>query len=178
RLGPQMALHLALMLHELGTNAIKHGALSRPQGQVTINWTVDQSMLRLRWVERGGPPARAPNTLGFGMILIEQSAKSEGGEARLSLDADGIAWEITLPLPRLQTDRSAGIARSGVPSSQETRVVEKAAARLAGKRLLVVEDEPLVALDMVGCLEEAGAETATTIGTVTEALQTIESASF
>jgi PAS domain S-box-containing protein len=178
RLGPQMALHLALMLHELGTNAIKHGALSRPQGQVTINWTVDQSMLRLRWVERGGPPARAPNTLGFGMILIEQSAKSEGGEARLSLDADGIAWEIKLPLPRLQTDRSAGIARSGVPSSQETRVVEKAAARLAGKRLLVVEDEPLVALDMVGCLEEAGAETATTIGTVTEALQTIESASF
>ena len=184
RLGPQTALHLALMLHELGTNAIKYGSLSRPQGQVAITWTVEDGMLHLRWLERGGPPVTAPTTLGFGLILIEQSAKSEGGEARLSLEADGVVWEIALPLPRAatfsrsQAENFTAAARNSQPAAHETRVVEKALARLAGKRFLVVEDEPLVALDMVGCLEDAGAETAPPVGTVKEALRIIESASF
>jgi PAS domain S-box-containing protein len=183
RLGPQTALHLALMLHELGTNAIKYGALSRPHGQVAITWTVEDGMLRLRWAERGGPPVSAPTTLGFGMILIEQSAKSEGGEARLSLDADGVAWEIGLPLPRAPlfnrspAEKPAAATPTGKTATQDANIVEKA-ARLLGKRLLVVEDEPLVALDMIGCLEEAGAEMAAPIGTVKEALQIIDSAPF
>src|SRR5262249_42354257 len=111
-------------------------------------------------------------------------AKSEGGDARLSLEAEGLAWEIALPLPRAAAfsrspiGRPAASARSGAPSSQEAPVVENPSAPLAGKRLLVVEDEPLVALDMVHHLEEAGAETAAPIGTVKEALQIIESGSF
>ena len=167
-----MALHMALMLHELGTNANKYGALSRSQGRVAITWTVEDGTLRLRWVERGGPPVRAPTSRGFGMTLIEQSAKGEGGDAHLSLEADGIIWEITLPLPRSaasnvsQAERSAASGHSGTAPRPQVRVVEKAVARLAGKRFLVAEDEPLVALDMVAGLEEAGAEMVAHVGTV------------
>jgi PAS domain S-box-containing protein len=184
RLESQMALHMALMLHELGTNANKYGALSRPQGRVAITWTVEDGTLRLRWVECGGPPVRAPTSRGFGMTLIEQSAKGEGGDAHLSLEADGIIWEITLPLPRSaasnvsQAERSAASGHSGTAPRPQVRVVEKALARLAGKRFLVVEDEPLVALDMVAGLEEAGAEVAAHVGTVTDALQIIGSTPF
>src|SRR6185295_9486453 len=53
-LEPQMALHVALMLHELGTNAVKYGALSVPAGRVMIAWTVQDQALKLRWEERGG----------------------------------------------------------------------------------------------------------------------------
>jgi PAS domain S-box-containing protein len=184
RLESQMALHMALMLHELGTNANKYGALSRSQGRVAITWTVEDGTLRLRWVERGGPPVRAPTSRGFGMTLIEQSAKGEGGDAHLSLEADGIIWEITLPLPRSaasnvsQAERSAASGHSGTAPRPQVRVVEKAVARLAGKRFLVAEDEPLVALDMVAGLEEAGAEMVAHVGTVADALQIIGSTPF
>jgi two-component sensor histidine kinase/CheY-like chemotaxis protein len=55
----QLALHAALMLHELGTNAVKYGALSATKGIVTIMWSVADEVLRLRWEERGGPVAGA-----------------------------------------------------------------------------------------------------------------------
>lgn len=76
-LTPQMTLHLALMLHELGTNSTRHGALSAAGGWVTVNWSVKDDTLHLRWQERGGPAVTAPIVHGFGTRLIEQSAKSE-----------------------------------------------------------------------------------------------------
>src|SRR6185295_7294777 len=99
-LEPQMTLHVALMLHELGTNAVKYGALSAPGGWVTIIWLVEDQILKLRWEERGGPPAKAPATRGFGTTLIEQSARGHGGGARMMTTAEGVAWEVTLPLSR------------------------------------------------------------------------------
>ena len=98
-MSPQMVQHVALMLHELGTNSAKHGALSTAQGSVTIAWAVEDGLLHLQWVEQGGPPVAVPLTRGFGTTLIEQSARSEGGNTRMSIDASGIAWDITLPLP-------------------------------------------------------------------------------
>ena len=112
-------MHLALMLHELGTNAIKYGALSRAKGTVTISWTVQDGMLRLRWEERGGPEAKAPTTRGFGTTLIEQSAKSDGGAARMSVETEGIVWNITIPLPplvELSGTKVGGCARMEVAS--------------------------------------------------------------
>jgi CheY-like chemotaxis protein len=164
------------MLHELGTNANKYGALSRPQGRVTITWTVELGMLRLSWLERGGPPVNVPASRGFGMTLIEQSAKGQGGYAHLSVEAEGIQWEIVLPL--IVADASQRLppaARLSDGESPPASRVARAGARLAGKRLLVVEDEPLVALDMVANLQEAGAEIAASVATVADALRAIES---
>ena len=183
RLELQVALHTALMLHELGTNSNKYGALSAPKGQVTISWTVDDGLLRLRWVERGGPPVGAPTTRGFGMTLIEQSAKSEGGNARMSVEADGIIWEIGLPLrPAAASTGSQPnpptTPLASTPPRQQARAVEKAPPRLAGKCFLVVEDEPLVALDIVAGLKDGGAQVVGPVGTIKDALHVIETKSF
>jgi PAS domain S-box-containing protein len=177
-LEPQMALHMALVLHELGTNAIKHGALSSANGIVTISWTVEDAALRMRWTERGGPVAAAPATRGFGRTLIEQSAKAEGGDARMTAGADGVGWEIVLPLPHPAVPNRPAMSSAsefaGTAARQPAPAAGKAPKRLAEKRFLVVEDEPLVALEMVGALEEAGAAVAGRAATIREALDIIE----
>ena len=108
-LQPQMALHIAIMLHELGTNSVKYGALSALKGWVTINWTVVGDVLNLRWIERGGPTVSAPSRRGFGTMLIEQSAKSEGGHAEQLIEPEGLTWKISMRLPRA-TGRQTGDA--------------------------------------------------------------------
>jgi signal transduction histidine kinase/DNA-binding response OmpR family regulator len=180
-LGPQTTQHIAMMMHELGTNSSKYGALSTPQGWITVSWTVEDSMLRLKWVEQGGPPVRAPIRRGFGTTLIELGAQGEGGRARMSIEASGIAWEIEFPLPKLEAPAtptkpsSAQLIDSTLKESALKRSDERPLI-LAGCRLLVIEDEPLVALDLVAGLEEAGAEIVGSAGTVEEALQLIGSA--
>src|SRR5262249_50845706 len=72
-LEPQAALHLALVLHELATNARKHGALSVPNGRLEVSWTMQtngQQNLLLSWKESNGPKVRVPNGRGFGSTLI------------------------------------------------------------------------------------------------------------
>ena len=180
RLEPQMALHLALMLHELGTNSIKYGALSVPHGLVSINWTVDDSLLRLQWMERGGPLVSAPVRRGFGTTLIQQSAQGEGGEAHMSCAAEGITWAITLPL-QPQPESHADVRKSAVdlidarPALVAEATLRGDAPSLLGKRFMIVEDEPLVMMDLVAGLQEGGAEVAGKAGTEADALQIIDS---
>jgi PAS domain S-box-containing protein len=182
RLEPQTTLHVALMLHELGTNSIKYGALLTAGGWVTVNWSVTDDKLQLRWVERGGPAISAPVARGFGTTLIEQSAKSEGGIAKMLCESEGITWEIslTLPHPTAHTGRPGPHDPALMRKSQNDDGHAGSAARrvLAGLRFLVVEDEPLIALDLVSMLEKAGAEVAPPIGTHKAALLAIENAAF
>ena len=176
QLTPQSALHLALMLHELSTNAVKYGALSSLEGRVTVGWTVEDRTLRLRWEERGGPPARVPTKRGFGTTLIEQSAKGEGGSAHMLVEADGIAWDISLLLPQLDPAISTGRSSAPVGGDLARRdIIEKSTGQLSGKRFLIVEDEPLVALDIADTLVSAGAEVIGSLGSAKEALAAIES---
>jgi signal transduction histidine kinase/DNA-binding response OmpR family regulator len=171
----QLALHAALMLHELGTNASKYGALSTAKGIVTISWSVADAMLHLRWEERGGPAVAAPARRGFGRTLIEQSAKGEGGDALMSIEAAGVVWTITLPLPEHRPAKSPAAEFVGRRTRDAATPIDRDTPRLTGKRILVVEDEPLVALDIVAALEAAGAEVAGSAGTAKEALRMIES---
>jgi signal transduction histidine kinase/DNA-binding response OmpR family regulator len=177
RLDPQMTLHMALMLHELGTNASKYGALSVPAGWVTVRWTVEGRLLHLRWEERGGPAVKPPTTRGFGTMLIEQSAKGGGGDARISVTDDGIVWEITMALAQPVAPQDAGARSAELVSGSEPRpieVVQEAPGELAGKRFLVVEDEPLVALDISASLAASGATVLEITGGTKEALEIIE----
>lgn len=67
----KLVTSVAMALHELSTNAIKHGALSRPEGRVYLSWSVvDENMLELRWEEKGGPPVTPPTRKGFGTRLL------------------------------------------------------------------------------------------------------------
>ncbi len=103
QLEPQTALHLGLVLHELGTNARKYGSLSQPAGNLVAAWSVNGDgglpELWLRWVESDGPPVVAPAKRGFGSILIERSLRHAlGGDARLDFAPSGVICEIRLPL--------------------------------------------------------------------------------
>jgi len=102
-LGPRNGLTLALMLHELGTNAAKYGALSVAGGKVGITWTVIDaeggSRLRFRWEERGGPPVTPPTRSGFGTRLIARSlVHGFGGSAQLTYPPEGAVLTFEAPL--------------------------------------------------------------------------------
>jgi PAS domain S-box-containing protein len=182
-LEPQFAPQFAMMLHELGTNSIKYGALSKADGVVTISWIVSDDMLCLRWAERGGPQIGAPVKRGFGSALIEQTARVAGGSASMSIEAVGVQWEISLPLPRQnhapgsKPSSKAEFVKAEAPSD-EAGHTNAAPPILAGKRFLVVEDEPLVALEIVASLEQAGIEVAGSVGSPSEALALIERATL
>jgi len=71
-LSPNAALSISLLLHELATNAVKHGALSVPQGLVDVNWFEVDAALVLNWVENGGPAVSQPKREGFGTRLLRE----------------------------------------------------------------------------------------------------------
>lgn len=178
-LAPQLALHLALILHELGTNAIKYGALSTSQGQVAVCWFLENEQLHLKWAESGGPPPQLPSKRGFGTSLIEQSISAEGGGAHATYNADGIVWEITVPLsgtvaPEILEQGTKVVKPEDNPASS-TDGAGKNAASLRGRRILIIEDEPLLALELATVLEEAGSVVIGPAGTPDEALHFIES---
>src|SRR3546814_4628704 len=94
-----MALHMALVLHELGTNAAKYGALSTEEGRIDLNWTIQDGTLHLMWRESGGPAVQPPSRRGFGTMLLERSLKSDGGTVQGDYAPEGVTWKITLPTP-------------------------------------------------------------------------------
>ncbi len=102
-LPPRVAQTLTLVVHELGTNAAKHGALSVPSGQVRIGSAVlreaNGARLHLQWVETGVPDVRAPLSRGFGSNLIERGIAHElDGSARTEFTREGMRCEIEIPL--------------------------------------------------------------------------------
>ena len=105
RLGSQAALSLALVLHELGTNAVKYGALSDSDGRLAITWHVEtraeEPHLVFRWQETLTEPVEAPQRVGFGSRLIRHSLSSFG---TVSMDyaPGGFVLDFASPLARIQ----------------------------------------------------------------------------
>jgi len=107
---PQTALQLTLMLHELATNAVKHGSLSRPEGRVTVSWTTEireTPHIVLLWTERGGPPVTPPVARGFGTLLLERSGRLPHLQARLEFDPNGVVCRIDVKLGATQEGEPA-----------------------------------------------------------------------
>lgn len=118
--GPDMILSakaataLALVLHELATNAAKYGALSRDTGQVSIGWDCTgepaepSATLQLEWTETGGPPVAEPQTRGFGSTLIERTLAFEF-DAGVALEwrSTGLHAAFSLPLAKVTAGRPA-----------------------------------------------------------------------
>jgi two-component sensor histidine kinase len=99
RLEPQSAQSIAMVLHELTTNAVKYGALSVAAGRVRIEWSrADGGMLVLRWSETGGPPVKPPTRRGFGSRVVDQIIRTQlHGDARFDWRPDGLWCEIEFP---------------------------------------------------------------------------------
>jgi two-component sensor histidine kinase len=96
-LEPNAAQAVAVILHELATNAAKYGSLSVSNGQIDLKWSHEPDRrLILRWTETGGPAVRPPTRKGFGGRIIEQMIAQQKGETRFDWRAEGLLCEITL----------------------------------------------------------------------------------
>lgn len=103
RLPPRIALAVAMAIQELGTNAVKYGALSSESGRIAISWSVamqDGAMrLELTWQETGGPPVSEPERRGFGTRLIERSLAQElHGDVSITFAPTGVVCTVNAPL--------------------------------------------------------------------------------
>jgi two-component sensor histidine kinase len=106
--GPQVHLNstlaqgFALIAHELATNAVKHGALSRDEGSVTISWSVavaaSETTLIFNWKERGGPRVLPPARKSFGTVLLERAVPTSGPPPRLHYGSQGFDYEVSTRL--------------------------------------------------------------------------------
>jgi two-component sensor histidine kinase len=107
KLGPKAAEQIGMALHELATNAAKHGAFSGQAGTVWIRWDCvagdDQGEhLRLVWKETGGPSVAQPKRDGFGMLVITKIVPAAlGGHASLEFERHGIIWMLQVPLANI-----------------------------------------------------------------------------
>lgn len=101
-LRPKAALALALVFHELATNAAKYGAFSQAGGHLEVLWSLtngEQPCIHLSWKETGGPPTTVPTTSGFGTTLIQRSLAYElQGATALRFEPDGLRCDIEFPI--------------------------------------------------------------------------------
>jgi two-component sensor histidine kinase len=93
------AVPMALVAHELATNASKYGALSRPDGRIGIAWTVAGARLELEWVERGGPSTKKPVRSGFGTRLLQTGMRQFDGAIDMQFDDAGLRARLSATLP-------------------------------------------------------------------------------
>lgn len=176
-LEPQAALNFSMILHELGTNARKYGALSVPGGNLTIEWSLDQEGMRFHWIEKNGPLVHAPLRHGFGTTLIEKGLKAHGGEAVIQYEPEGLICQISLPLPKAtQPGLPLSLSLNGHAAAADKRITDP--LHLKGKRILVIEDEPLVSIDIEACLTESGSFVVGPAASLDRARRLIETETF
>ena len=170
-LEPAIAQALTLALHELATNAAKYGSLSAPAGWVRLTWEIRSGNLVLDWLEIGGPPVEPPLTKGYGSEVISASIERQlDGAVTFDWGRDGLHCTLSVPLDGKL--KPAERANGGQP----TPLREKAVAVpqiLVGNRLLLVEDEALVAMALKDMLTELGFEVVGAFNKVTEALAVV-----
>jgi len=95
----KLAVSLALIVHELATNAAKHGAFLSPTGYLQVSWTLTDDQLRVIWDETGGPAVAPPKQHGFGSKLIASALKPFGGETDIMYLATGIYCTMKCKIP-------------------------------------------------------------------------------
>lgn len=168
-LQPQAFSTVALVIHELMTNAAKHGALACATGKVTIVWDLlPEGNLVLHWLETGGDDVLVPTRRGFGSTIIERSIPHElGGEASLDYATSGLRARFVLPAALILRGDDTPPAPSSVRDTGSR-------SWLAGVALLV-EDNIIIALEAEQLLIDLGAESVIVASTVDEAFRLLAS---
>lgn len=159
----EQAQTFALLLHELATNAAKYGALALPEGKLAVHWTVEADSLCLDWIEtvpgRSGV-SEGEGKSGFGSKLIKSVIERQlGGSIARHFD-QGLKCRIAVPMAISRPDHDVTAART--------------TARHSGsQRVLIVEDEALVALDLANMLRVVGYDNVETVSNVSDAMATL-----
>ena len=164
-LNPRATNALTLALHELGTNAVKFGALSVDRGRVDVRWAkLPDGGFELVWQESNGPAVSPPSRHGFGRTLLERVTGRElGGRASLEFRADGVRATLTADATALASPERSGIALHAPAPKTTAELVgasdgETGPNDVRGVRVLIVEDSVLLAIELEAGLMEAGAK--------------------
>jgi two-component sensor histidine kinase len=99
---------IALALHELATNAAKHGALATSSGRLLLTWKSESDVLHLDWTETGGRKVRAPKSIGYGVEVITASIRHLGGNVEFGWRPEGLCCRLSVPLKEPVHTSSAG----------------------------------------------------------------------
>lgn len=146
-----------LFVHELATNAVKHGALSVPSGRVHVTWRFrGNGNLVFEWAETGGPPV-APAKDGFGTTLMSTVLRQLGGTLIIDWNVDGIKASAEVPQVHCRPESELEQRKNRDELPQRTC------------RILIVEDELLVGMEMAKALKVEGWEVVGPAGTLEEA---------
>ena len=171
--GPDITLEaslgqmFALSLHELATNAAKHGALATAAGKVAVAWEVVEGRLRVHWSETGGPSVVPPSSTGFGIKMLRASIERQpGGKLDLDWLSGGLACTFSIPF------------ESGPPAVVRVDVGAAKDRTDHARRVLLAEDETLVAIMMSELLGELGYETVGPFADVASAQEAANTGDF
>ncbi|HBF31543.1 HWE histidine kinase domain-containing protein [Rhizobium sp.] len=160
---------VALVIHELSTNAAKYGALSRPGGRLELRWSwTEGGDCEIFWRESGGPDVSAPTRRGFGSALIDRSIPYDlGGKSKITFEPSGLNAYLLVPARFL-----SGFDHISAISDKRTKDTDRSAMQAIDKNLpiLLVEDQMLIAMDAEMMLGDAGFSTVITAGSAPDAL--------
>jgi two-component sensor histidine kinase/DNA-binding response OmpR family regulator len=166
-LQPRTAQTIAVAVHELATNAAKHGALASLTGRVALAWELSGGALVLRWSESGEPAVKVPTVQGFGIKVITSSIEAQlGGKARFDWRRDGM--DCTLIIPHLGPEDAC------VPGRASPDTPEALDRPSSGKRVMIVEDEALIGMMMKDALTGLGLAVTGPFVTVRDAMRALD----
>lgn len=165
-LAPDAFSILSLVIHELMTNSAKYGALCDQRGLVSIDWARDaKGDLIIDWREQDGPPVKPPTRRGFGSTIIEHSIPHDlDGEVALDYRPEGFQARIRIPGRYVTTDGI--IAAVSQPRRTDAPV-------RAPERMLVLEDNMIIALDLEDMLTRLGVKQVTVASSVAQAIEAL-----
>ena len=153
-LPPATAQTIALALHELATNAAKYGALSADTGRVELTWHTEPGKLELVWAESGGPEITSPNRRGYGSRAIVAGIERQlGGMVKFDWQPDGLRCSLSVPYDdNMELSKRHSFRQLDGVTAQTVALDSEA----NGKRVLLVEDEPLVSMMLADMLSAFG----------------------
>ena len=99
-LPPRLAIVMAMIFHELATNAAKYGALSSEAGHIALSWSVAGEKITVEWRENGGPSVAEPSHRGFGMRLLELALDQFEGSAETRFEPSGFVCKLSAVIPQ------------------------------------------------------------------------------
>ena len=148
---PTAAQSLALTLHELATNAAKYGALSSTSGRIELSWKIEDENLVMRWSETGGPAIKASQHKGFGTkIVVESIERQLDGRVTFDWPASGLRCILSVPSDKIKSEGSLKLTPNPSGHTNGTRPM------IGNNRIMIVEDEILVALAVADYLTDLG----------------------
>ncbi len=174
RLRPAASQALALAVHELATNGAKYGALSVERGTLDVSWRFTTAggkrMLEFLWREAGGPSVTPPSREGFGSTVMRTSVERQlNGEIALDWAPEGLRCRIVVPADQLGAVRD----EAPVPGPPPASPAGDADVSLVGRRVLILEDEALISLEIEQAVAMLGCEIVGPAGSADAAMDLI-----